>query len=611
MLKIAKIVGLNSDTDAALALALQGQIDPLAKNSVSLFALVTASLDDAFSRTRQALAEGESVFFSSSQPVSARLSEVFDSVKSLLSDANNLQILLAAISDDETGTVLYLFGQGQSLKGYLARGEKKVNLFDMSEGQLVSGLVNEGDRVILTTQSLLDILDDKFEDLSKMPIENIEDEIANLLPEAQTYPVAAVFLEKEMPPTETEGGEINEVQQSESAKADYLKVFLPILKTVGGVLKQIIIRFLPRTKKRMALVGLVLLIIVLVFLGISYKKGKDREIWANFNQNFKAASESFNKAQSLKDSDLVQSVKSLEESKKSLAEALKIQPQNQEALNLKKQIEEGTSTILRVSQVNDFPLWLDLELVKKGFRAKKLSLSHGKILVLDDVTGSLVKIDLASKAPQILAGEEKLGEAKLASLNGNVSWIFSQDKGIIKHDGTGSQITVAAKPDSEWGNITDIYGFAGNIYLLDDDKNQIWKYMPIEAGYSDKRNYFREDTKASLGGTIKMQIDSSIWVLKGNGEILKFTQGASDYFALSGLDKGVKDPKSFFVSDQTDNIYILDSGNNKLVVVDKKGVYKSSYASDKFSTFSDLVVDEKGKKVYLLEGSKISLLELK
>jgi len=46
-------------------------------------------------------------------------------------------------------------------------------------------------------------------------------------------------------------------------------------------------------------------------------------------------------------------------------------------------------------------------------------------------------------------------------------------------------------------------------------------------------------------------------------------------------------------------------------VVDKIGVYKAQYQGDKFGASSDLVVDEKGKKVYLLESNKIYTMDLR
>jgi DNA-binding beta-propeller fold protein YncE len=255
-------------------------------------------------------------------------------------------------------------------------------------------------------------------------------------------------------------------------------------------------------------------------------------------------------------------------------------------------------------------VWLDLDLVKKGFAAGSLSLSHERILLLDTNTNTLVLINLSSKSPQILAGSEKLGETKLASLNGNIAWVFSKNKGVIKIDTLEGTVSTVIKPDDEWGSISDIYGFAGNVYLLDSKNNQIWKYLPIVAGFSDKRAYFNKETKTNLEGGLRLQIDSSIWILKETSQVLKYTQGLADSFSFINLDKDIKDPQSFYVSDQTENLYLLDHGNNRLLVFDKKGNYRYQYSSDRFSNFSDLVVDEKGKKIYLLEKGKIFQLDL-
>ena len=126
------------------------------------------------------------------------------------------------------------------------------------------------------------------------------------------------------------------------------------------------------------------------------------------------------------------------------------------------------------------------------------------------------------------------------------SFIYSKDKGVLKIDTTNSKLSTVAKTDDDWGEVTDIYGFAGNIYLLDQTSNQIWKYLPTSGGYSDKREYLSKGTKVDFSSALRMQIESSIYVLKEGGEILRFTKGVADNFSLSGLDKGVKSPKSFF-----------------------------------------------------------------
>src|SRR5207249_1622549 len=101
-------------------------------------------------------------------------------------------------------------------------------------------------------------------------------------------------------------------------------------------------------------------------------------------------------------------------------------------------------------------------------------------------------------------------------------FIYSKDKGVLRVDTTNQKVTSVTKTDKEWGNVADIYGFGSNIYLLDTGRNQIWKYLPTSEGYSDKREYLTKDTKADFSSFLRMQIESSVYILKKGGEILRF-----------------------------------------------------------------------------------------
>lgn len=598
MLKIAKVVGLNSDTDAALALSSQG-----------LFAIVASSQDDAFTKIRQALFEGETFFTSSDLNISQKLLETAEIIKKSLDGAENIQILLTVIEEDETGTAMYLLYQGNSLKAYLIRKGKRSNLVEVADGEIISGLLEDGDRVVLSTDSLIDFLSEDLDILGTVPVDLLEDEINSRLPQAQTYPVAALILEKE--PIIKEVVEQEEI--SEEGEHFVISNNLSFKMPDLVFLKNIFFKSLPKSLKGKAILGGILMIMILVIIGLNMKGKSEKAVDQNFKNYLKTATESWSKAQGVGD-DQNQALLSLKQAQDSLDQALKIKPKNSQALDLKKQIEDNKGNILKIYKVTDLPLWLDLNLIKSDFQADRFSASLGFLLVLDTKKKNLVSINLATKAQQVLAGEDKLGQAQFASLNGNNVWVYSEDKGLIKTGLKDVALSVVVKPDKEWGSIGDVVGFANNVYILDNpstSSGQVWKYVPIEKGYSDKFAYFKSGIKVNLSDVKKMQIDSSVWFLKQNGDILKFTQGAADFFSISGLDKNFAGPKSFFADDSVDNIYVLDSGNNRIVVLDKKGVYKAQYLSDKFSGVDDLVVDEKGKKIYLLDESKIYSIELK
>lgn len=595
MLKVAKIVGVNSDIEASLALVSNNQA------LLRFFAIVSCEAEDAFSRTRQALVEAEDTFDTFEGTLANKLAEVASSIKHSLSDTQNLQFLLAAVQEDSAGEALYLLCQAEHLNAYLLRGDKKSRLCESTaSSEIVSGILKPGDRVVLTTQSLIDLLGDSWEIFQNLQVGEIEDEIVSRLPQMQSFPAAAIVIAKDPESLVTE-----EIQTLNPPETPTQRVSLPKISLLP-YLK----RLVPRSKRGGAILGVLLLSIILASTAFSYLNKKNQSSEQAFNQQIKLASESYSKAEAAKDSDPGEAAKNLAEAKTALAAAFKINPNNSQAKELETKINNNSKSILKTFQVDDFPLWLDLDLIKKGLSPKNLSLSHGKLLVLDTDKKVLAQINLSNKSQQILGGGDKIGEAQLASLNGNVAWIYSKDKGILKIEDNNDP-KVVVKSDKEWGSILDIYGFGGNLYVLDGGKNQIWKYLPLASGYSDKRAYFKEGVVVDLSSAKRLQIDSSVWILKNNGDISKFTQGATDFFSVGGLDKGIKDPKSLFVSDETDNFYLLDSGNNRILVLDKKGVYKTQYQSEKMNEFTDLVVDESNKKIYLLSGSKIFQMELK
>lgn len=286
---------------------------------------------------------------------------------------------------------------------------------------------------------------------------------------------------------------------------------------------------------------------------------------------------------------------------------------SQKQLNNQKQTANKTNTQTQNNsyEISNWPIFLSLDLIKPNFAPKKLSNSLGSLLLLDESQQSLVLLDMTKKTNTILAGSSQLGNVRDASLYTDYVYAYSEDKGVSQIDLNTNKINVIIKPDPEWGYIKSIYAFAGNVYLLDSIKNQVWKYVPVKAGYSDKVTYLTDGVKADFTGSKQMFIDSSVWVLKREGEILKFTSGNKDFFSPAGLDKPLKEITAIYVSEKEDRVYLLDAENARLVVLKKNGEYYAQYNGDKFKAASNLMIDDKAKKIFLLEGSKLYQLDLR
>lgn len=615
-LKIAQVIGLNTDQKAA-------QVASLQREDITFLGILDIECDDAFTKGRQILSELEDYYFESEGAAADKLNATFKEADNKIQSNENYSLCLAVI----VGKVLYLIGKGQ-VETYLKRVNKLLPLLSVgSPSQLISGFVSAGDRLLFATHTLVTALGQDLEKSMDLPKESFEEEIGGKIgtTESEDKGFAALSVEvaeEAEEPLETVSKEEDAVevkkdiyQEQQQEDLTYSKpTETPNPKMVLGKIKKLpglLFKFIPQGKKARIILVLAVVLIAVILGAIKYKSDKDSKLQVQFNQIFKEAKDSLNEAKSLSSLNPAEAKLKLDMAKEKINKALGLKPKAKEAQDFKGQIEADSPSILKQAEVSSFPLFLDMDLVKKNFQASQLGLSQGKLLLLDPGTKTLVTVDISKKSNTILAGSEGLGDAQLASLNGGIAFVYSKNKGVLKVDINNSKISSVSKKDKSWGEIKDIYGFAGNVYMLDSSNNKIWKHLPTQEGYSEAREYFTKGTEADLSAAIKMQIDSSIYILKQGGEILRYTKGSKDHFALQGLDKGVNNPLSIFVSSDTDNFYILDSGNSRLLSLSKTGEFKTQMSGSKFATATDFVVDEIGKKVYLLEGGKIFQADLK
>ncbi|HET9946517.1 MAG TPA: hypothetical protein VFQ63_00450 [Patescibacteria group bacterium] len=161
---------------------------------------------------------------------------------------------------------------------------------------------------------------------------------------------------------------------------------------------------------------------------------------------------------------------------------------------------------------------------------------------------------------------------------------------------------------SDWKNIGGFSPYLTNFYVLDKTAG-ILKYTPSGTKFS-KSDYLASGVSPDLSSASSLAIDGSIWVLSGK-DILKFTKGKEDGFTITGLDKPFVSPSVITTSVDDDNVYILDNGNSRIVVLSKTGAFIIQYNNNLFKGATQLSVDEKNKKAYVLSGKDVYQISLK
>lgn len=225
----------------------------------------------------------------------------------------------------------------------------------------------------------------------------------------------------------------------------------------------------------------------------------------------------------------------------------------------------------------------------------------------------------ATKIPLVQASKATDGASPLLSFVAKQNpTFFAQDTanfysadntGITQYNKKINASKLLIKNASDYKTIGGFEQYFGNFYVADTTAG-IVKYAPAGAGYGSGA-YFATGVKPDLSKVVSITIDGSVWILASDGNITKYTKGTQDTLAVSGLDTPLKNPTQILTGVDFTNVYVLDKGNGRVVVLKKDGSFVAQYAADVVGSATAIDVSEKDKKIYILSSGTIYQLDLK
>lgn len=146
------------------------------------------------------------------------------------------------------------------------------------------------------------------------------------------------------------------------------------------------------------------------------------------------------------------------------------------------------------------------------------------------------------------------------------------------------------------------YPTNSRVYLLDRAAGKITSFAVIDNAAS--KPTVSVTNNSAITEALDMAIDSSIYVLTKT-QIVKFQSGKQVEIAQPQLITPFSGQGKIFTDTKTTNLYILDSGNKRIIVTDKKGNLLQTITGENLNNPTDFSVDEKNKTIYLLDGSNL------
>jgi hypothetical protein len=161
-----------------------------------------------------------------------------------------------------------------------------------------------------------------------------------------------------------------------------------------------------------------------------------------------------------------------------------------------------------------------------------------------------------------------------------------------------------------WAKARSIKTYEDNIYLLNPVDGMVLKYAKSLSGY---QRGFNITPGVDLTKSVYLAIDGYIYVLKRDDSIVKLLRSASLPFNITGIPKPqnkIINPTKIFTLPENNYLYVLDSGNKRIVALEKNGTYYQQYISDSFDNLVDFYIPPTNDKIYILNGTKVFTVSL-
>lgn len=533
-------------------------------------------------------------------------------------------LLLVPVGD---AIYMVLLGEGAVL---LKRGDKLSTL--MNKPGAISGQVLEGDCLMLMTRSILETL--SHEELEHvydhLDASSIAEKMTLLLhthdgtPPASGGGSALIFQVKGLIPVEAEeltSSRTSAITPGHHPMSRRQRVFHAIRHVSPRDLVNP--RYLAECFRRHAQIFwrrpilpitaiLVFLFFVSVAFGIRKEWGQKKN--TDVSRVLTVAQRAFEEGVALLPLNSVKGRERLSYAKDQLSPLVagisQTSTEGKEVLRLYKDVVAQLTIAMQVYRIEP-ELYYDLSLLKSGASIGAIGPDTDMVGLLDTAGPTIVALTLSSKNAQVLGGGEGYSGARLITIHGGVAYVLVED-GIHQASVEDKKTTpTVVKRDPEWGTIASLEYYGGNLYLLDTGKSRIWKYVATDRGFSETREYLNPDTLPDFSQATGMVIDGGVWVGTKDGRILRFSQGKEQTFAPQGVIPALGKTLIVTTTEENKNLYVLDTDNKRVVVLDKDGIYLSQYVWTGPLAPTQLMASEKLKKIVLLGGGKLYSIELK
>jgi hypothetical protein len=252
---------------------------------------------------------------------------------------------------------------------------------------------------------------------------------------------------------------------------------------------------------------------------------------------------------------------------------------------------------------NELKVFYDFQLIESDFIATQVKLADNKAYFFDKDKRQIVELEIANKKVNTIpaAVEDEL----LMDFTINDGSFYFLGNGIYQQQGTDGSVEKIIESGKSNEAAKLISNFNDNIYVLNPDQRNIFKYNSADDEYSDPIRWVKSAKNLEFDKVVSMVVDGDIWLSLKDGQIFKLSSGEGEIFEINGLIEPLTDQVYLFTQPDYENIYLLEPKSSRLITVNKNGDFVKEVKSISLASAGGLIVDESIGKAIVISGSLV------
>jgi len=305
----------------------------------------------------------------------------------------------------------------------------------------------------------------------------------------------------------------------------------------------------------------------------------------------------------------------LERAEALLVDAADIHPDNGELDGLRLQVSQALAEMDAVYEVTDLRLLADLRTQVTGdVSLQRLVVGGGAAYLLDRKGGRVIALPLGqpeAKAEVILSEGDFVGVLRAGrpvqmtwapDVDGGRLLILDSERNLFSFHPTKGTGLVSLRGADGWKSVDGLASYNGNLYVLDTQGDQVWRYLPTEGGFDSERTGLLSGV--DLAGAVGLSVGGDAYLLMDKGGIRRFSGGQEIAFEMDGIDQPIVSPASLVLLDEGE-LLVVDRGNKRVLALSLSGRFLRQFVSGRFTDLQAVAVDEVAARLYLLDGDSL------